>query len=592
MKKYYLLLFFISFLGLFNSVIAQNTKITVLNNDCGLLPFADLDSLSFSSLVIGSKGSDDFQEMLSNYTRFEHYKINYKADFDFVFPRVLKSKILVIGLFDDLGMEKEFLKFIGQVEKQTQIVLVVFGEVEKTIPFLGMPYLLCTGSKSVKTQENVPQILFGAKSTQATLTASLNSSLAQGMGFPIQSLGRLQYNYDAEKLGFDTTILNKIDNITQEAIDTKATPGCQVLVVKSGNVVFQRSYGYFTYEKQQKVTNHSVYDVASITKVVATVPTIMHLTQSGKIDLDEKISSYLPDLDSTNKSALVLRKILTHQSGLRAEMPGWFETFGNQSRFEKYYRSEPSDSFSIKVSDDWYARTEIEDSLWYWSKKKSLRRKYRGRDYKYRYSDMGFYMLKTMSEHLLREEMNVFLDKNLYASLGLGKMTYLPLEKYAQHTIVPSGYDSYFRKSDLQGYVHDYAAGLIGGVSGHAGVFSNANDIAILMQMFLQDGFYGGKKYFEPSLIKTFTQKQFKGNRRGLGWDKPRLGERVAISKSASANTFGHTGFTGGCVWVDPDEELIYIFLSNRTYPNYKNRKLIQSKIRLRIQDLIYESLK
>lgn len=590
--KIKLVLFLISLLSLVNVAIAQNSTVTVLNNDCALLPFYNLDSLDFSSVSIGAKKSDNFQDMLSNYSRFEHYKINNEADFDFVFPRVLKSKILVIGLFDDLGMEEKIIKFIHKVEKQTQVVLVVFGEIEKTIPFAGMAYLLCAENGSIKSQEDVPQILFGAKSTNATLTASLSPFMTQGMGFSIQSLGRLQYNYRAEELGFDTTVLNQIDKIAQEAIAIKATPSCQVLIVKAGNVVFQRSYGYFTYEKQHKVTNHSVYDVASLTKVLATVPTMMYLIQDSIIDLDEKISTYLPDLGSTNKSDLVLRKILTHQSGLRAEMPGWFETFGNQERFEKYYRSTASDSFSIKVSDDWYAHSNIEDSLWFWSKKKPLRRKYRGRDYKYRYSDMGFYILKTMSERLLQEKMNVFLDRNLYTSLGLGKMTYLPLEKYAQSTIVPSGYDSYFRKSDLQGYVHDYAAGLIGGVSGHAGVFSNANDIAILMQMFLQDGFYGGKRYFEPSLIKTFTQTQFAGNRRGLGWDKPRLGERVTISKAASANTFGHTGFTGGCVWVDPDKELIYIFLSNRTYPNYKNRKLISNKVRLKIQDLIYQSLK
>lgn len=258
----------------------------------------------------------------------------------------------------------------------------------------------------------------------------------------------------------------------------------------------------------------------------------------------------------------------------------------------EYYSTEKNEKYPWEVADKLYATNVMKDSLWQWIIHSKIREKPKRTPYDYRYSDMGFYILHHLAEKKFNQPMEDFLNQNLYEPLGAYHTGYLPLKKFPKNQIAPTEYDTLFRKSLLTGYVHDQGAAMHGGVAGHAGLFGTANDMAKIGQMLLQKGEYGGYRYYKPETVTLFTQKQYESSRRGLGWDKPVQSTWASpTSIYASPQTFGHTGFTGTCIWVDPEFELVYIFLSNRVHPDMNNNKLISENIRSRIQDTIYQSI-
>ena len=290
----------------------------------------------------------------------------------------------------------------------------------------------------------------------------------------------------------------------------------------------------------------------------------------------------------------MVKDLLTHQAGLLPFIPFWRRTVDDVGLNPTIYSSYPEQNFQTQVALGVYSIGSLQDSLWNWTIESKLRpRRYRrGTHYTYKYSDMGFYILKKLAENHLNQPMEKFLEQNFYQPLGLSTMTYLPLCKFPVDRIAPTEVDNYFRNELICGTVHDQGAAMFGGIAGHAGIFSNATDLAILAQMNLQDGYYGGTRYLQEGTIKKFTTQQSSKYRRGLGWDKPeRNGKINPASRYASAKTFGHTGFTGTAVWVDPEFDLVYVFLSNRIHPKANNGKLNKSNIRTRIQDAIYESM-
>ena len=289
---------------------------------------------------------------------------------------------------------------------------------------------------------------------------------------------------------------------------------------------------------------------------------------------------------------MIIRDILTHQAGLWPYLPFWKETVKDSLIIGNYYSNHPELNFQYQISGGLYGSQVVQDSVWQWVKASKIRKKTPRTPYDYKYSDMGYYLLQKLIEGFLNQPMEEFLQQNFYDPMGLNTLSYLPLCRYPLSRIAPTELDNYFRNTLVYGVVHDQGAALFGGVAGHAGLFSNALDLAKLMQMHLQDGTYGGVRYFQPGTIEKFTKKQYDNNRRGLGWDKPLQSEWFGpTSEYASPGTFGHTGFTGTAVWADPEFDLIFVFLSNRIHPNADNRKLIKNNIRTRIQDIIYESI-
>jgi beta-N-acetylhexosaminidase len=395
-----------------------------------------------------------------------------------------------------------------------------------------------------------------------------------------------------EAAGIDSKTLSKIEAIAREAIEIGATPGSHVLVAKDGKVVYEQSNGYLTYENKIPVSDQTIYDLASVTKVSATLQAVMFMHEKGLIDVNKKISVYLPELKKSNKKDFTIKDILTHQAGLWPFLPFWAETVKNGTQLPQYYSSISSQDYPFPVAENLFAHKSMKDSLWSWIIKAKVREKPARTTYNYVYSDMGFYILQHLAEKILNQPLEEFLEQNLYEPLGAHALGYLPLKKFPQDLIAPTENDILFRKKLLTGYVHDQGAAMHGGIAGHAGLFGSANDLAKLGQMLLQKGSYGGQRYYKPETVEIFTSKQYEPSRRGLGWDKPTPSDwNGPTTLLASNKTFGHTGFTGTCIWVDPEFNLVFIYLSNRVHPDMTNNKLLNANIRPRIQEVIYKAI-
>ena len=407
----------------------------------------------------------------------------------------------------------------------------------------------------------------------------------------------------------------EVTKIVNEAITQKAFPGCRVLVAHKGKVVYDKCFGNLDYEHNRKVTPNTIYDLASLSKTSGTLMAVMKLYDQKKITLDDKIYNYLPFFKGSDKENITLREILFHESGMPASLPFYKAVIDNNSykgplftakkdihhqwQVEKnYYMSsefkykqglvteKPDATHTLHVADDFY----IDKSV-YPDYMNMIRDAKRTRPAKYVYSCVNFIMLKEMVEHITGEPMDVFLEREFYAPMGLTHTRYLPLRKYRKTDIAPTSVDGILRKGILQGYVHDESAAFFGGISGNAGLFSTAGDIARLYQMLLNNGTLDGKRYLSEKTCKVFTTQTSKISRRGLGWDKPdkRGGNYSPCSDSTPISVYGHTGFTGTCTWVDPDNQMIYVFLCNRTYPHSWNGLLSKLSIRSRLQEVIYK---
>ena len=320
----------------------------------------------------------------------------------------------------------------------------------------------------------------------------------------------------------------------------------------------------------------------------------MELYSLGELDLDAAIEVYLPELIGTNKGGMVIRDILSHHAGLFPYISHWQKSLDDDGYLEKnlYQKVSSNNLFSNPISDSLYSVPHIKDSVWKWTVGSDLIEKDKKTgQYPYRYSDVGYYLLVKLIEEVTGDSFVNYLNKTLYQPMGLHRLCYLPLEKFKKNEIAPTELDQYFRKHLIQGTVHDQGAAMMGGIAGHAGVFATSQELAKILQMNLQKGYYGNRIYFLDDVISIFTKKQFENSRRAIGWDKPDLSGYGPTSEYSSPNCFGHSGFTGTCVWVDPDYDLVYVFLSNRIHPSTSNKKLIKTDVRTRIHDAIYESL-
>jgi CubicO group peptidase (beta-lactamase class C family) len=440
-----------------------------------------------------------------------------------------------------------------------------------------------------EAQQAAAAALFGALSCKGTLPIDAADYL-QGTGVESTPLDVIHFA-EPEEVGMSSRVLAKIDRIAREAIDEQATPGCQVVVIRNGKVVYHRAYGWLTYSRQKPVNTNTLYDLASVTKVAATLQAIMFLYDKGMIDLYKKVSVYLPEMARSNKKDIILKDVLTHQAGLVPFEPWYPLTMRDTTLLPHYYSRKPSEKYPLQVAPRLFAAAHIRDSVWQWTLRSPMLPKPARTPYSFRYSDLSFIILHRLAEKLLNQPMDDFLKQNLYEPLGTYSLGFNPITWADTTNIAPTEYDKIFRKQWIIGTVHDERAAMLGGVAGHAGLFGRALDVAKLGQMLLQQGHYGGLSFYKPETIQLFTSRQFETSRRGLGWDKPLLSDFTSpTSMYASAKTFGHTGFTGTCLWVDPEFDLVYVFLSNRVYPDRSN-KLITLNIRSRIQDVIYQSI-
>ncbi len=603
-------------------------SLTLLKNTNSTLPLKGPDTLKIASLTIGLETeANSFTETLDLYTDLNHYNAGTEPDITLI-KELGGYNLVVAGLmgtnerpYRNYGLKEEYFEFLRQLSQRTRVVLIHFGNpyALQDKDLSNYQAVLSAYSDDPHVQHVAAQAVFGGFPVTGRLPVSIGPDYPSGKGETIEKSIRLRYTLP-EHAGMSSEKLRKVDSLVSEAIKGQATPGCQIFVARNGNVVYNKSFGYHTYLKKKKVDWKDLYDIASVTKIVSTVPSIMKYYEEGRIKLDDTLGKFMPRLNKTNKSGLRIKDILTHQARLKSWIPFYQSTMetlyqdkpliskkfsegypfkiGAHSYIAKNFRFKenifsytPSEVYSIQIADGLFQNKAYKDSVFKTIDDSELRE-----NNEYKYSDLGYYYFYQVIEDFAGKPMEDFVDDMFYKPLGATRMTFLPLRKFSKSSIVPTENDMIFRKQLLQGYVHDPGTAMLGGVCGHAGVFSNANDLGKIMQMYLNGGTYGGKRFFEDSTLNKFTDSPFdetNGNRRGIGFDKPVSEEDKPgpTFSGISSNSFGHSGFTGTIAWADRDEKVVYIFLSNRIHPDQDNRKLIEDDVRTRIQKAIYEAI-
>lgn len=493
----------------------------------------------------------------------------------------------------NFGVASGIQKAVQTLSAKTKVLVVAFGTPYALKNFPTAQGAVVAFNEESLTQKLAARAIAGALPFRGRLPVSASTKFQYGMGKDTE-VQKMMYASSPESVGLSTTVLSRIDKIAAEMIREKAAPGCQVLVAKDGKIAFHRTYGYYDYQRKKRVTLENIYDLASVTKVAATTISIMRLVDEGKLDINQPLSLYLPELRGTNKSRMTIKDVLLHQAGLKPWIPFYVKTLDENKKpiMGRYYAEKPSKEYSIRVAENLYfAQSKVDSVIWQRIYNQDLRS---SRNYKY--SDLGFYLFSKLIKKVSGKNLDDYTNETFYRPMGLTTMMFNPLKKgVPRDQIIPTEDDQYFRYQRIQGDVHDMGAGMINGISGHAGLFSNAQDLAAIFQMLINGGEYGGKRYLKETTIKQFTAKYSNQSRRGLGFDRKEQSDKsntsINVAYQASHLTFGHQGFTGIGAWADPENNIVYLFLSNRTLPSGENMTLIRRDIRSRMQEVVYESI-
>ena len=583
----------------------MEAALTVLRNENDLIPIRRLDTLKIASVSMGVTKTTAFQRMLELYSGVEHFTLAAQVTTDHI--QQLKEKLkgydlVIAGVHDDSKYPRNSLKFsaalknyIKELAAQDNTIISVFKNPYVLAKLPGVEQadgLIMTYQDNVNAEELAAQLIFGGVGASGHLPVSIGNTFALDDGLEIT--GDLRFGYSLpEEVGMDSDILyGRIDSLVQEAMDAKAIPGCEVLVARNKQVVMYKAYGEHVYHDTIKVKRTDLYDLASISKIASALPAVMKLHGEGKFDLEASIDDYLPYFRGSNKADASFREILAHQAGFKPWIQYWADTRRNNGSYRWFtIKSDSSSRFPTKLTDEMYLHRKYQKKIFKAIKKSPLEA-----ERKYLYSGLLFYLLPTIVEKLSGEDYLTYLYRNFYEPLGATTLTYNPLDKVSLDRIVPTENDYLFRRQAIHGRVHDEGAIMMGGVSANAGLFSDANDLAKLMQMYLDEGEYGGQRYIDATTVREFIRYQFpdNDNRRGLGFDKPYFerSEDGNAAMSASDVSFGHSGFTGTFTWADPEYDLVYVFMSNRVHPTRDNTRLYQLNTRTKIQQVLYDAIK
>ncbi|MFI0426966.1 MAG: glycoside hydrolase family 3 N-terminal domain-containing protein [Flavobacterium sp.] len=570
--------------------------VTVIKNETKSIPVAQLDKEKIAYVKLGNDSSEVFVTKLKSYANVTEIT---SKNLDSVLVELQDYTKVIIGYHKSDGAWRNHnltfreLLWINQIAKQNDVILTFFTKPYSLLTiknFESVETIIVGYQNNAIAQTVVPQVIFGAIGSKGKLPVSIEEHFKVNEGIETLAIQRLGFEIP-ENVGMNSKILTKIDSIAKYAIDKKMTPGLQVVVARKGKVVYQKSFGNHTYEDgATKVQNTDLYDIASLTKIIGTLPNIMQEFDKGNLTLESKLKMMLPVFKGSNKEDATVLDMLTHQARFQPWIPFYKATLDSLNKpSEKYYRTRPTVEFQLKVAEDLYLRRDYNDTIIKIIADSELLSKKQ-----YKYSDFSFILFKEYLEKQNGKTLEYLAKNNFYNQLGATSITYNPLHYFDRSVVVPTENDNYFRYQPVHGYVHDMAAAMQGGISGHAGLFSNALDIAKVMQMYLQKGNYGGMQFITEATLQKFNTCYFckDGNRRGVGFDKPQLGNEGPTCGCVSLTSFGHTGFTGTMTWADPEKEIVYVFLSNRTYPDSNaTNKLSKENIRENIQKVIYESI-
>lgn len=547
-------------------------------------------------VAIGDGGKTTFQTELEKYGFNKSIGVNKNAsitEFNNIRRVASQYDLTIVSLHKtskyppSFGVTSNTKKFMSEMGKSSKTLFVNFGNPYNLKSFANQKSVLLAYEDLKANHIKAAQAIVGINGVNGRLPVTVNDQFVAEMGVITEARGEL-FEARPEEVGMSSKTLKQIDYIAKKAINEGATPGIQVFVAKNGRTVYNRSFGKHVYgPKSNYVSNNDLYDLASITKVAATTLTLMKLVEEEEISLDDKMSKYLTELKGTNKEFMTIRQVLEHKAGLYSWIPFYYETVTDYTLHDSIYSITSNDTQNIHVGVDLYMLNGYKEVIM-----QKIYDSEMGTVGKYKYSDLGMILMKELIEKVTGSRFQDYVSATFYRPMGLEKLTFLPLENHHTDDIVPTAFGPDMRTGLVQGYVHDPTAAMLGGVSGHAGLFGNAESLGSLIQMVLNGGTFNGVRYLKESTINEFTKQQATDSRRGLGWDKPEFNRRRAnpASDYASRLCFGHTGFTGTMVWADPQHDLVYVFLSNRVFPDQNNKKLISTSVRTNIMDAIYQS--
>ncbi|MCC9167820.1 serine hydrolase [Pontibacter sp. XAAS-A31] len=579
-------------------------SLTLLRNKKNILPIQTLDTLKVAALAIGTTQETDFQRGLSRYTQVDTFFLSPNstlAELQQMKEKLQNYNLVIAGVHklqlkagsSNFGITAEMNLFLKDLIRSKPTIVSVFGNVYSLAKFEGVEKadaVLTAYQENDVAQDLASQLIFGGIGARGKLPVTVSNAFRIGDGLTTQGGLRLAYTMP-EAVGLKTQDLAGIDSLVAEAIREQATPGAQVLVAKNGKVIYYKAFGHHTYDNEMPVQKTDLYDLASVTKISTSLAAFMKLKGEGRFDVDRTLGSYLPMMQGSNKESLKYRDILTHQARLKSWIPFWKETVKKNGKFKwATFKTDSSARFPIKVAQNLYIHRKYADKIYKEIAKSPLNEKPG-----YVYSDLSFILAPKVIENITGKEFESYLKENIYKPIGATSLTFNPYKYYPQSKIVPTEYEPHFRKQLLHGTVHDEGAAMLGGVSGHAGLFGNANDLAKLMQLYLNDGTYANRTYIAGNTVSQFSKCQFcdEGNYRALGFDRPSKpgSENSNAAKSAPAESFGHSGFTGTYTWIDPINDIVYIFLSNRVNPTRENPKLSRLNTRTKVLQVVYDAM-
>ena len=578
---------------------------TLIENNDNLLPLGRIDRIRIATVSVNRLAMTEFQRMTDRYTNADHYFIDPENEQGarFVMSKLKDYDVVIAGF---CALEQKPAGLYGVTPALNSLFRQIAALDRAAVIWFGNPYgvarldmtkkptaMLVAYQDNSYTHQVAVQVLFGAIGASGRLPVTVNETYPAGTGIKTPGNIRMQFGFP-ENAGLSSVkLISKVDSIVSAGIDTLAFPGCHVLIARRGIVVLDKCYGFHLYDSTEAVTENDLWDLASVTKVSAATPSLMLLDDRGVFDTDRTLGDYLSWFRFSDKGDMVMREMLAHQAGLKAWIPFWRNTLENDSNFRRGIFSDYSNrKYALQVTDSIYMNRHYLKDMFREIRDSPVGEK------KYVYSDLTFILAAEIIESLTDSTIDKFAPANIYRPIGAFNITYRPLEKYPAERVVPTEYDSLFRKQLLRGTVHDEGAAMLGGVSGHAGLFATGNDLLKLVEMYRRGGEYGGVRVLSSDVLKKYTTVQFpdNDNRRALGFDKPLLRndtvppEEAYPCRSASPASFGHSGFTGTFIWCDPDEEISYVFLSNRVYPTRNNSRLSDLSIRGKILQAVYDS--
>ncbi len=587
---------------LLNKRLAEASMSLVKNNK-NLVPVTGLAGRKIAALSIGARPGNHFQSALARYAPVAQYgidKYHTPESAEMMLEKMGGYDLVIVSVHDNrfsvssnYGINGKTVQLIAGLARQNQVIMSLFANPYSLALFNDevehIESILIAYQEGRLFEEAAAQAIFGGLPLTGRLPVSVAPRFPLHSGIISPKSQRIRFG-KAEEAGIRSHLLGRIDSLAIEGIRQGAYPGCQIAIIKDGVMIYNKAFGHHRWDSIAPVKDTDLYDLASITKIASSTAALMRLYEEGLIDLDAGMGDYLTWLEESEKAAAVMRDVLAHQARFTPWIPFFMNTMKDGEYLEGVYSDLPTREHTFQVAEGLFISRHYRDTILSGILSSDLRKKA-----DYRYSDLGFILLPEIILSVTGQTIDRYTEAFLYQPLGLQHMTFRPLERFDAQQIVPSELDTLWRRQLVRGHVHDPAAAMLGGVSGHAGLFSNAADLAVLMHLFLNGGGYGGEVFFSEETIEEFTRMQFAGNdnRRGLGFDKPSIDpeENGPAARSASPKSFGHSGFTGTLAWADPEVNLVYVFLSNRTYPSQSNRILIEKNIRTNIQQAIYDAI-